>query len=121
MPSFELNTNVSKHKVTPEFLKNLSKLVASTLGKPESYVTVSIKPDQYIIWGGTDEPCGFASLMSIGQLGIEQNKKHSAVISDYINKQLGIPPNRCYINFVDSRPSMVGYNGSTFHDILGGN
>lgn len=46
MPSFELNTNVSKHKVTPEFLKNLSKLVASTLGKPES---VSI--DSYFNFG----------------------------------------------------------------------
>lgn len=36
MPHFRLETNVPKSKVTPEFLQNLSKAVAKTLGKPES-------------------------------------------------------------------------------------
>lgn len=36
MPHFRLETNIPKSKVTPEVLKNLSKAVAKTLGKPES-------------------------------------------------------------------------------------
>lgn len=36
MPHFKLDTNVSKDKVTPEFLKQTSKIIASALGKPES-------------------------------------------------------------------------------------
>jgi len=39
MPHFRLETNVSKSLVTPELLKNLSKAVANTLGKPESVST----------------------------------------------------------------------------------
>lgn len=36
MPHFRLETNVSKSKITPGLLKNLSKTLAETLGKPES-------------------------------------------------------------------------------------
>lgn len=119
MPYFKLDTNIPQSQVTPEFLKSTSKLVASTLGKPESYVTVQVNGDQSIIWGGTNEPCGFATLMSIGQLGIEENKKHAAALYDHVCKHLGIPKDRMYISFVDSLPSTMGYNGSTFHPMLG--
>nr|ABM55630.1 macrophage migration inhibitory factor-like protein [Maconellicoccus hirsutus] len=119
MPYFKLDTNVPRSKITPDFLKSTSKLVASTLGKPESYVVVQVNGDQSIIWGGTEEPCGYATLMSIGKLGIEENKKHAAAIYEHLLKHLGIPGDRMYINFVDSAPSTVGYNGSTFHPILG--
>jgi hypothetical protein len=32
--------------------------------------------------------------MSIGKLGVEENKKHAAVLHDHIEKHLGIPRNR---------------------------
>lgn len=47
-----------------------------------------------MVWGGTSDPCGHALLMSIGQLGVAENKKHSKVISDHLEKHLGIPKNR---------------------------
>lgn len=120
MPFFRLDTNVSKDKVTPEFLKSTSKLIANTLGKPESvsnfqvccsltfhwlktkcnwliyfqYVGVQVNAEQAIVWGGTEAPAGYAALMSIGQLGIEPNKKHAAAIYDHVNKHLGIPKDR---------------------------
>jgi len=119
MPVFKLDTNVPAEKVTEQFLKQTSKVIASTLKKPESYVAVQVVPDQKIIFGGSSEPCGNASLMSIGQLGIAENKKHAAVIYEHIEKTLGIPRDRFYITFTDCVPSVVGYNGSTFHGILG--
>jgi len=52
-------------------------------------------------WGGNNKPCGTATLMSIGQLGVEQNKKHAAVLFPLIEKELGIPGDRfVYIVFV---------------------
>lgn len=70
-------------------------------------------------WGGSSGPCGVARLMSIGQLGVEANKKHSAVLYDHIEKNLGIPKDKLYIHFIDEKTANVGYNGTTFHDILG--
>jgi phenylpyruvate tautomerase len=47
-----------------------------------------------MVWGGSTEPCGTAALMSIGKLGVEENKKHAALLYDHIEKNLGIPRNR---------------------------
>jgi len=119
MPCFRLETNVSKSKVTPELLKSLSKAVANSLGKPESYVAVTIVPDQLMLWGGNDKPCGSATLMSIGCLGQEENKKHAAVLYPILEKELGIPGDRLYITFCNEKTENVGYTGTTFHTIFG--
>ncbi|XP_050532745.1 macrophage migration inhibitory factor homolog [Daktulosphaira vitifoliae] len=119
MPHFRLETNVSKSKVTPELLKKISKAVAQTLGKPESYVAITVVPDQLMTWGGTDEPCGTATLMSIGCLGVAENKKHAAVLYPLLEKELGILGNRLYITFLDQSTSSVGYTGTTFHSLFG--
>lgn len=36
MPYFKLDTNVSKDKITADFLKSTSKMISDTLGKPEN-------------------------------------------------------------------------------------
>lgn len=45
-------------------------------------------------WGGTNEPAAQATLMSIGALGVDANKKHSKALFDIVNKELGIPQDR---------------------------
>lgn len=84
------------------------------------YCCVTIVPDQLMVFGGTDEPCGQAFLMSIGQLGQKENIAHSKGIFEKISKSLGIPPTRMYITFHDEKAMNVGYNGTTFHEIFGG-
>ncbi|XP_069683806.1 macrophage migration inhibitory factor homolog [Periplaneta americana] len=120
MPHFVLETNIPKSKVTVDFLKQTTALMAKTLGKPESYCVAGVIADQTMLWGGTTDPCGTATLMSIGKLGVEENKKHAALLYDHIEKNLGIPRTRLYITFVDADPANVGYNGTTFHQIFGG-
>lgn len=71
-------------------------------------------------WGGSDEPCGQASLMSIGQLGTKENIKYSKVLFEKINQLLGIPPTKLYIHFQNAPSADVGYNGTTFYEIFGG-
>jgi phenylpyruvate tautomerase len=70
-----------------------------------------------IRFGGSEEPCAYVSLMSIGQLGVEENKRHSKAIMDELEK-LGIPSSRVYIYFQDALPFEVGFNKTTFADIL---
>lgn len=45
-------------------------------------------------WGATNDPAGQATLLSIGALGVEANKKHSKALFDIINKELGIAQDR---------------------------
>ncbi|CAG2163662.1 unnamed protein product [Oppiella nova] len=118
MPLFKLQTNVPSTKIPANFLESTVEVVAKTLGKPKSYVVATVLPDQLMNWGGVDGPCGMVSVESIGALGRDVNKKHSKVISDHLLKTLGIPADKCYINFVDLNKANVGYSGTTFDDLL---
>ncbi|XP_066959957.1 macrophage migration inhibitory factor homolog isoform X1 [Macrobrachium rosenbergii] len=119
MPCLEISTNIPKEKVTSDIILSLSKEIAACLGKPEQYVAVRILPDQLMSFGGTLEPCGTAQLLSIGKLGVAENKVISAKIFALVEKTLGIPNDRMYITFVDAASSNIGYKGTTFHQILG--
>ena len=51
-------------------------------------------------FGGSNEPCAYVTLMSIGKLGPDENKKHSNVIMTALDKHLGISPARvCFLIF----------------------
>lgn len=53
-----------------------------------------------MVFGGTNEPCAYVTLMSIGRLGIEENKKHSNAIMNELERSLGISPARVgFISF----------------------
>lgn len=117
MPSLTIYTNVAKSQIPDDFCANLTKVLAGTLGKPESYCLVHIIPDQLMTWNSTNEPCANVSVLSIGKLGVEENKRHSNAIMTELNK-IGIPSTRMYIHFIDPKPGDVGYNNSTFHGIL---
>ncbi|XP_054709936.1 macrophage migration inhibitory factor-like [Uloborus diversus] len=117
MPTFTINTNVPSEKVPSGFLKSTAELVADVLKKPISYVVVHIHPDQMMSWGGTSEPCAFATLGSIGSLGKKQNVAISERLFPHIKENLGINPDRMYINFVDYERANVGYSGTTFAEL----
>lgn len=57
-------------------------------------------PDILMSFGGSSEPCAIANLMSIGALGVEENKKHSKVIFEYVEKELGISTDRYLISLL---------------------
>ena len=84
------------------------------------YCSVAIYPGVMLNFGGTDEPCAQASLMSIGQLGGKENVKHSKAIFEKVAEDLGVPTNRMYVTFIDKPSFEVGYDGTTFHEIFGG-
>lgn len=78
------------------WLQNIAWLLqcVSFLLSSFQYCVATVIPDQPMVWGGSTDPCGTATLMSIGKLGVEENKKHAALLYDHIEKNLGIPRNR---------------------------
>lgn len=83
------------------------------------YCVVTVVPDQMMMWGGEEGPCAIACLMSIGKIGLKENKEYSKVLVQHLNKSLGLAGNRVYIEYQDVKSADLGYDGTTFHDILG--
>jgi len=112
-PSLFVQTNVELGDKKMTFMKAASKAVAESLGKPESYVAVSVQDGQDIIWGGSDAPCALCKVISLGSINKENNgaltKAISALLADF-----DVPANRIYVNFFDLERQNVGYNGATF-------
>ncbi|CAG9559262.1 unnamed protein product [Danaus chrysippus] len=119
MPHLRIETNVSKSKIPEDFVTKAIPILANSLGKPAQFCVVSIIPDVQMCFGGSNAPCATASLMSIGALGLNENKKHSKVLFELIEKELGVPKDRMYITYQNEPSSNVGFKGTTFHDIIG--
>lgn len=58
------------------------------------YCVATVVPDVLMSWGGGSEPAAQATLMSIGSLGVAENKQHAKLLYDIVNKELQIPPDR---------------------------
>ncbi|XP_013184045.1 macrophage migration inhibitory factor [Amyelois transitella] len=119
MPHFRIETNLPRNKIPQDFVAKVVSVLAKSLGKPEQYCVVSVIPDVMMSFGGSSEPCGIANLMSIGGLGVEQNKKHAKILFELVANELGISSDRMYITFQDEPTGNVGYKGTTFHAIFG--
>lgn len=89
-------------------------MLARELAKPENYVMVSFQYDAELLFGGTDEPACFAALKNIGTFTAAQTERLSALLCAKLSEALGIAPNRIYIEFVDAKPHLWGYDGTTF-------
>ncbi|GAB1542772.1 phenylpyruvate tautomerase MIF-related protein [Scytonema sp. NUACC21] len=116
MPLIKVQTSVST-PATAEIeamLKNLSAQLAKHTGKPESYVMTALETGIPMSFGGTTDPVCYIEIKSIGTMLPQQTKEMSQDFCQEINKALGVPQNRIYIEFTDSRATMWGWNGSTF-------
>lgn len=91
----------------------LSQTVSKLLGKPESYVMISIEKS-VMSMSGTDAPAAFLDLRSIGGFSPHKNKALSQTLSDIVQKHLAVPTNRIYLSFTDVPGTHWGWSGATF-------
>ena len=112
-PSLILHVSVSLGDGKKELMKAASKAIASSLSKPESYVSVCVYDDADIIWAGEDTPCALGILCSIGAINQENNAALTAAVSELL-KPHGVPSDRIYINFFDIPRANCGWSGRTF-------
>lgn len=74
-PSLILSTNVVIGDKLA-FMKSTSKLIASALSKPETYVAVCVNDGLDMIWAGESTPCALGVLYSIGQINKVPGNMH---------------------------------------------
>ncbi|KAL3271447.1 hypothetical protein HHI36_021933 [Cryptolaemus montrouzieri] len=119
MPHLRIETNVPSIKIPKDLPQKLCSTIASSLGKPIGYCVATVVGDVNMSWGGSTDPAAQATLMSIGALGVSENKKHSKAIFEVVEKELGVSKDRMYVSYINAPTSDVGYNGTTFHEIFG--
>ena len=111
MPFIQINTS-SKSEVDSDFLqKEISSKIADLTGKPESYVMTMIQSNTQMRFAGSDAPCCFIKVKSIGSLNPSLMSKS---LCELIASKTNINTNRIYIEFIDVKASNWGYNSSTF-------
>ncbi|MDG4582831.1 MAG: phenylpyruvate tautomerase MIF-related protein [Candidatus Competibacter sp.] len=114
MPLLALRTSVAlSNQQRHELLAPLSRIVAECIGKPERYVMIAI--DQAaMLMGGAEGPAAHADVRSIGGLSGEVNRALSERVCTLLHQQLGIPPERIYLDFTSVAATHWGWNGGTF-------
>ena len=112
MPFIQVNTS-SKTVVEDDdsLQKAITKMVVDLTGKPENYVMTMIQRDIKMTFAGSDEPCCFIEIKSIGSLSPSSMSKS---LCELIESKTNINTNRIYIEFIDVKPSNWGFNSSTF-------
>tara|TARA_B100000214_G_C23949156_1_gene619526 strand:+ start:742 stop:1083 length:342 start_codon:yes stop_codon:yes gene_type:complete len=112
MPLIQVNTS-SKSVINDLYSlqKDISKMVSELTRKPENYVMTMLQRDTNMTFAGSDEPCCFIKLKSIGSL---TPASMSSSLCDLIASKTNIKTNRIYIEFVDVKASNWGFNCSTF-------
>ena len=111
MPFIQINTS-SKSVVDSDLLqKEISTTIADLTGKSENYVMTMIQSNNQMSFAGSDNPCCFIMVKSIGSLNPSLMSKS---LCELIASKTNINTTRIYIEFIDVKASNWGYNGSTF-------
>jgi len=112
MPFIQINTSSRSVVERDDLLQqDVSKMVSDLTGKSENYVMTLIQRDAKMTFAGSDEPCCFIKVKSIGSLNPSSMSKP---LSELIASRTNINSDRIYIEFTDVKASNWGFNGSTF-------
>ena len=93
MPFIQINTSSKSVLNNDLLLKEISKKVAELTGKPENYVMALIQNNSQMTFAGSDEPCCFIKLKSIGSLNPSAMSKS---LCELIESKTNIKTNRIY-------------------------
>ena len=115
MPLIKVKTSSQpEQEQVNNLLRDLSAKLAQHLRKPESYVMTSFEANVPMTFGGTFDPVCYLEVKSIGQMSRNQTQEMSADFCYTIADNLGVAPNRIYIEYADAEGYQWGWNGSTF-------
>jgi phenylpyruvate tautomerase PptA (4-oxalocrotonate tautomerase family) len=114
MPFLSLQTNATlTDDARSELAQALAELVSQELGKPLDYVQVHLQLGAFLTFAGTEEKTAFLDLRSLG-LPPDKPPVLSAALCGLLQKQLGVAPQRVFLNFQDMPRSHWGWSGRTF-------
>ena len=105
-------TTVADKKST--VLREVSRILAQTTGKPEAVIMVTLEDDAEALMGGEPGPAAFIDIRGIGGLDREVNTQTTERLCALLWDELGIAPSRVYVTFTDVPAANWGWNGKTF-------
>jgi phenylpyruvate tautomerase len=97
-----------------ELLRDLSRLLAKSFGKPERWVMTCLLPGVAMTFGGTTAPTAFVAVKNIGKMNADTTAALSRAICDRLTQGLAVPADRIYVHFEDAVDYLWGWNGGTF-------
>lgn len=109
MPYVRLESNVP---IPEGFIERTSVLVADALGKGEEWVMVNAYECD-LFFAGSYDPAAYVRLESLG-LAASACPPLVASLSEHLQAELGIPPDRQYVDLVAPERARFGWNGTTF-------
>ena len=110
MPMINLKCS---REIPQDLLKEISSIVAESIGKPEKYVmAVAARAD--LVMSGTFGDAAYAEVKSIGGLGREVNQEITGKLCALLGEHLEIPADRIYVTFQSMAADHWGWNSSTF-------
>ncbi|HNX50138.1 MAG TPA: phenylpyruvate tautomerase MIF-related protein [Thermoanaerobaculaceae bacterium] len=113
MPLLKLQcTSALVGEVRDTLIRTLSRITAECIGQPERYVMVVAEQATFSL-DGQIGPAAFVDVRSITGLGGEVNRRIAHEVCAALEKGLGIPADRIFLNFQLVEPANWGYNGST--------
>ncbi|MBN2163104.1 MAG: hypothetical protein JXR25_13025 [Pontiellaceae bacterium] len=107
-----LNLKCTK-EIPAELHHELSKAVAETIGKPETYVMVVVETVD-ILMSGQRGDAAYAEIRSIGGLNRDVNHELTMKLCILLEDHLGISSDRVYVTFRSIERDHWGWNRSTF-------
>ena len=110
MPLLNISTN-KEIKNEQLILAKSSDFISALLNKSENFVMVKLNDSLDMYFSGTNEPCCFIELKSIGSI---EPSKISKQICEFFSNKLQIPAERIYIYFDDVDSNMWAWNSRTF-------
>ncbi|ESN92491.1 hypothetical protein HELRODRAFT_147095, partial [Helobdella robusta] len=93
-PVCVINTNLTKDKIPESFGKDVTKLIANVLSKPENFITVSLKTDKQMWKNGSSSPLASVDIWSIGVFNKENNDIYTPKFFKFFSEKLGLPEDR---------------------------
>lgn len=113
MPLLKITTNIPLEKQAAQALcSSASSHVASLLGKPESYVMISVQSAD-MSFAGESSPCAMLELKSLG-LPDQRTTDFSASLCEFLSSETGVASDRIYIEFSSPERHRWGWDKRTF-------
>jgi len=88
------------------------------MNKPEKYVLVSYRYNEFLTFSGTFEPAFQLQVVSLNDITTETTEGYSKALFAFLDETLGVRGDRGYIVFQDPGPAYLGHDGTTFAQIF---
>lgn len=113
MPYIDLKTNVKTDAAQREAVKSkFGQAITAIPGKSEARLMVNIEDCKNLWFKGESEPCAMIEVALFGKSTYEAYNKVTALVSEIVETEFGVPQDRIYVKFEEV--GNWGCGGSNF-------